>query len=166
MSDQKKNKAQVFKASMELQEKAGTGPLDEKIVAKAQNVIDNNEVDFTELGMQILGKLQTAVKTASDAKLPMEERKHVITAPVMELKANAAIFKYDLIGMLAGIMMGFLESIDDLDKDAIDIVDAHHKTLTLIVVKKMRGDGGQNGQILVKELKDACGRYYAKKKKG
>ncbi len=164
MSDEKKGKAQVFKASTDLQDKAGKGPLDQKVVEKCQNVIDNNDVDFTSLGMEILKKLEGAVKEAANADLPMEERKHVITAPVMELKANASIFKYDLIGMLAGIMMGFLESIDDLDKDAIDIVDAHHKTLTLIVVKQMKGSGGQNGQVLVKELKDACGRYYAKRK--
>lgn len=150
----------VYKASKMLQQKVGAGPLDEAIVAKSQKVIDENDVDFTPLGLQFLGKLEAALKTANDESIAMKERKQALTGPVMELKANAAIFKYNLIGNLANIMLSFLESTPTLDKDAITIVDAHHKTLHMIVVKKMTGDGGQHGEIFMRELQDACTRYH------
>jgi hypothetical protein len=151
----------VYKASKMLQQKVGAGPLDEEVVKKSQKVLDENDVDFTPMGLQFLGKLEAALKQANDASIDMKVRKQALTAPVMELKANASIFKYNLIGTLANIMLSFLESTPTLDKDAITIVDAHHKTLHMIVVKKMTGDGGQHGEIFVRELKDACARYHA-----
>lgn len=155
----------IYKASKMLQQKVGAGPLDEEIVKKSQKVLDENDVDFTPMGLQFLAKLETALKQATDESIPMKDRKQALTAPVMELKANASIFKYNLIGTLANIMLSFLESTPTLDKDAITIVDAHHKTLHMIVVKKMTGDGGQHGEIFVRELKDACARYFAARNK-
>ncbi|NCO03834.1 MAG: hypothetical protein GW903_06555 [Alphaproteobacteria bacterium] len=150
-----------------LQNKVGKGPLDQKIVEKAQNAIDNNEVDFTPLGLQFLEKLSENLNKVEKelGSTNLEEQKQLITRPVMELKANATIFHYSLIGNLANIMLSFLESINEIDKDALSIVRAHHTTLNAIILKKMKGDGGQNGEIFMSELKQACARYYSKKKK-
>lgn len=155
----------IYKANKMLQQRVGAGPLDEKAVQRSQKTIDENDVDFTPLGLQFLDMLEAAVKQAEDESIDMEVRKIAMTSPVMELKANATIFHYSLIGNLANIMLSFLESIKELDKDAISIVGAHHTTLHAIVMKKMKGDGGKYGDILTGELKDACARYYAKKKK-
>jgi len=95
----------------------------------------------------------------------MSEIKAILTAPVMELKANAAIFKYALIGNMANIMLSFLETITQMDNDAVEIVKAHHNTLHMIVVKKMSGDGGAGGKMLLQELQQACDRYYQRKAK-
>lgn len=159
------NKAKIYQASYKLQQKIGSGPLDEKIIKKCQKVIDENDVDFTPLGLEILGRLDKAVKQADDNTIPMEKRKANMTSPVMELKANAAIFHYPLIGNLANIMLSFMETITELDKDAVEIVRAHHTTLHAIVIKKMNGDGGKHGTIMTDELKSACKRYYARMKK-
>lgn len=163
--DQDSEKARVYRANFMLQQKVGSGPLDEETVKKCQTAIDNNEVDFTPLGLQYLGNLQEAINKAKSPDTDIQEAKQLLTQPVMELKANATFFHYSLIGNLANIMLSFLESIDQLDKDAVDIVEAHHKTLHAIIIKKMAGDGGEHGAIMVKELKDACARYYAKRTK-
>ena len=83
---------------------------------------------------------------------------------VMQLKANAAVFRYTLIGNLANIMLGFLESVRTIDGDVIEIVAAHERTLSVIVIKKIEGDGGTNGKLLEEELQNACKRYLNKKK--
>ncbi|NCQ88542.1 MAG: hypothetical protein GW749_06110 [Alphaproteobacteria bacterium] len=165
--DEIRKKAKTYKASLMLQNKVGKGPLDQKIVEKAQNAIDNNEVDFTPLGLQFLEKLSENLNKVEKelGSTNLEEQKQLITRPVMELKANATIFHYSLIGNLANIMLSFLESINEIDKDALSIVRAHHTTLNAIILKKMKGDGGQNGEIFMSELKQACARYYSKKKK-
>ena len=74
------------------------------------------------------------------------------------------MFKYDLVSIMANIMVTFLEKITHLDKDAVEIVKAHHQTLTLIVQKKMNGTGGEAGKALAKELQSACLRYFSKRK--
>lgn len=160
-------KHKKYQANLMLKQKIGSGPLDPKIVEQAQKAIDENKVDFTPLGMEFLDQLQKNLDEVSktlDAK-STKKQKQLLTEPVMELKANATIFHYSLIGNLASIMLSFLESIDKLDEDAISIVQAHHTTLHAIVQNKMKGDGGENGKVFMKELKQVCARYYSKKKK-
>jgi len=160
-------KAKKYQASLMLKQKIGSGPLDKQIVEKAQHAIDNNKVDFKPLGLQFLGKLEANLKTVKkdQGDISVADKKQLLTQPVMELKANASIFHYSLIGNLANIMLSFLESIDELDDDAIAIVGAHHTTLNAIVTKEMSGDGGAHGEVFMNELKGACARYHSKKKK-
>ncbi len=156
-------KAKVIKADYALQSKIGSGPLDERIVEKCQKVLENNDVDFSPLAKEFLEKLDSAIKEAKEGKLSMNEAVEAMTEPVMQLKANAATFRYELIGNLANVMLSFLEAIKEMDATVLDIVDAHHKTLSAIVIKKMSGDGGAPGKQLEDELKGACKRYFSKK---
>lgn len=160
-------KAKIYKASRALQQKIGIGPLDPLAVERAQLAIEENDVDFRPLGLQFLNELQEALHNITPDSIPAEAKKQQqdIIDPVMELKANATIFHYPLIGDLANIMLSFLESIKELDKDAISIAQAHHDTLKAIVVNRMKGDGGKHGQTMKEELKNVCARYYRKKKR-
>lgn len=153
----------VIKASKNLQLKAGTGDIDPESVKKAEKVIEQNTVDFQPIAQQFLDRLARGILLARAGEGSKEDLISGMVQPVMELKANARMFKYDLVTSLANIMMGFLESVRDLDSDAVEIVDAHHKTLSAIVIKKMTGDGGSNGQLLQMELQDACERYFKKR---
>lgn len=158
-----KSKVNITKANFELQRKVGSGPIDESVIKASQALIENNEVDFAPIALGILDRLQEALKQASNPANTLEDMKELLTRPVMELKANAAIFHYDLIGSLASVMLGFLEHIKIMDRDAIEIVRAHHASLHAIVVRKITGDGGTAGESLINELKLACDRYYHKK---
>lgn len=156
---------EVIKANKILQAKVGTGPLDQATVERCQRVMDNNDVDFAPLAKEYLDELDRAIaKATSGGSESRDELVAAMTAPVMQLKANAATFRYDLIGSLANVMLSFLEAVSELDKDVITIVAAHHQTLNAIVANKMEGDGGVHGQQMEQELKGACQRYFAKKK--
>ncbi len=159
----KKEKANVIKANYRLQQKVGAGTVDTATIQDMQNVIEDNTVDFVPVGMDILRKLEAALMQASNPSVTMQKLKADLTAPVMELKANAATFHYPLVGRLANIMLSFLEAIRIMDKDAIDIVQAHHDTLRMIILRGMKGDGGVAGDNLARELELACQRYYNKK---
>ena len=166
MSD-KKPKAQIYKANQTLKQKIGEGTLDPAVVERAQKAIEENKVDFAPLGLQFLTELKVAlISVENDLDSDnFESQKQLLTSPVMELKANASVFHYGLVGNLANIMLNFLESIEQIDKDGVAIVRAHHHTLKGIIEQNMKGDGGQKGQILIDELQDACNRYYKKMKK-
>lgn len=168
MTKVKTNKnSKTYTASIALQQKIGTGPLNPILVERAQRAIEENKIDFAPLGLQYLTELQealTAVESNIDPE-KLDEQKRSLTEPVMELKANATIFHYSLVGNLANIMLNFLESITEIDNDALSIVRSHHDSLKAIISGKMKGDGGENGQIMMNELKDACNRYYKKRTK-
>lgn len=159
----KDKKVNVIKASYDLQKKVGQGPIDDATIKFSQTLIDSNGVDFGPLALLILQRLKDALDQAGNAGVSFDDLKELFIKPVMELKANAAIFHYDLVGELAAIMLGFLENIKIMDSDAIEIVRAHHTSLHMIVTRKLTGDGGEAGKALVNELKHACDRYYLKK---
>lgn len=153
----------VIKASYVLQSKVGSGPLDEEKVRESQRVIETNKVDFAPMGLQFLEQLEVVLEEAKKTDIAPAELREQITQPIMQLKANASMFKYDLVGSLANIMLSFLESIKEVDDEAYEIVGAHHKTLKAIIDKRMEGNGGNHGVAFQNELKDACRRYFSKR---
>jgi hypothetical protein len=157
-------KARIIKASRMLQAKIGMGPLDERTVERCQKVMDSNTYDFSPLAEQYLNRLAETIERAKKGTISKGRAVELMTETVMQLKANASMFRYGLVGKLANIMLGFLESVDDIDPLVIEIVEAHHKTLKAIVSNKLEGDGGTHGQRLETELKEAMKRYFARKK--
>ena len=72
------------------------------------------------------------------------------------------MFGYRLMSEIAAVLLDFLESVERLDKDALDIVSIHHKSMTVIATSNLKGPGGKEGRALAEELYAACKRYYRK----
>lgn len=153
-------KARIIKANLMLQAKVGIGVIDDEKVQKMQEVMDNTKVDFAPMANQYLVELATAIDLARKGEGEPKTLIAKMTPPVMQIKANAAMFNYPLVGNLANIVLNFLENATAIDKTMLDIVDAHQKTLTIIIKNKMSGTGGDYGQKIETELKDACKRYF------
>ncbi|MGH1397623.1 MAG: hypothetical protein ACRBCT_00210 [Alphaproteobacteria bacterium] len=155
-------KPKKYIADKSLQLRIGTGPLNEETIKKCQDVMDNNELDFTEDALGFLNDVKTAIETlkqqGSDKKTAIAN----MTAAIMQLKANGALFGYPLLGDMANITLSFLESIQEIDNDAIEITQANYKTLHAIIIKKLKGDGGDFGRTMKEELQKACNRYFTK----
>ena len=158
----KNGQAKIIKANKDLRIKAGSGELEAVRIKRAEETIESNTHDFVPTAQEFLERLENGISAARKRNGPEAALIAGMTRPVMELKANAQMFKYDLVSILANVMLGFLEHIQSLDKDAIDIVEAHHKTLSLIIHKRMTGDSGSNGALLKMELEDAVQRYFIK----
>ena len=152
----------IVKANHLLQAKVGIGSIDEKKIRKSQKVMDSTNVDFVTMAQQYLADLENAITYARTSEEPAKKKIQSMTEPVMQVKANAGMFGYALVGVLASVMLNFLETLESVDDDVISIVDAHHKTLKVLINNQMKGDGGEYGQQLQAELKDACRRYFAK----
>ncbi len=155
-----KKSVKVIKADFLLKAKIGAVRFDDHAVSQCQSILDNNEIDFTPYAKEIFNELDIAITHAKNNTNERSESKKSLIVPVMKLKANAPMFQYDLIGNLANIMLNFLENIPSLDNHAIEIVSAHRKTLSLIIDRKIKGDGGEIGDNFGTELKSACNRYY------
>ena len=148
-----------IKANHVLQAKVGYGVVDEEKLTKSQSIIDKNTFNFAPVAYMFLGQLNDGLEIAKNEQVTNRRSIDRLINPVMQIKANARIFKYDLLGNLANIMLNFLERLNELDKDSIEIVDAHKKTLTHIVSSEMKGNGGSMGSSLETELDAACTRY-------
>ena len=110
-----------------------------------------------------LEELERATNVAKEMKTTNKKIMDDIIYPIMQLKANARIFKYDLIGDLSHIILDFLESTHHLDPLTLQIIGAQHKTISHLVSNNMKGDCGKIGEALKTELQDACERYINSK---
>lgn len=157
------NKARIIKANHLLQNKVGLGPVDPQKVEKSQKLIDDNTVDFKPMAQIYLDELDAAITLAKSSRGQDEDVIQSLIEPVMQLKANGQMFDYGLVSKLAKIMLDFLEAIRKLDKDVIDIIEAHHTTIKAIVNNEMSGDGGEFGREVTNEIAEACKRYFTKR---
>ena len=162
MSDSDDKPTNVIKASRILQAKVGSGDIDDNKISKSQTVLDSDSTDFAPIAHDILDRLETALKNVPTAPDDVKQAIQPVIVEVMQIKGNAAMFSYDLVGDLASIVLNFLETLENWDNDAHTIVDAHLKTLRAIMNNQMKGDGGAYGQSLTTELFDACQRYANK----
>lgn len=154
----------IMKANRLLQAKAGHGEVKAENIKKSQAVIDQAKlnVDFIPLANGYLDELESAIDAARKDRSDGEKSLQKIIEPIMQLKGNAAMFNYDLVGDLTTTMLNFLEAQKEINDDIIEIAEAHHKTIKRIVDDQISGKGQDMGAELQQELRNACRRYIDK----
>ncbi len=160
MADKKKT-PRFIKPPNVLKKKVGTGGIDESLLERGQEAINTTEFDFAPYAMQFLKQLS---EFARDAKSNdnFKAAKEKMIGPVMQLKANGGMFRYQLVSDVADIALQFLEAVDEANTDTFDVIRAHENTIKIIINNKLKGDGGREGYALIKELDGACQRYFSK----
>ncbi|HPQ50363.1 MAG: hypothetical protein KDJ26_08225 [Alphaproteobacteria bacterium] len=160
-----KRKADFHTPPNHLKMKVGYGGLSENILEKAQALLENNTADFRPLGEMYLESMMrgvAAVKALPEGKTNDERLISAILFPTMQLKANGGMFHYSLVTQISDRLIQFLEVVDEVDQEAIEIIMAFHTTVRAILLGQIRGDGGQRGKDLLNALIDACYRYFEK----
>jgi len=164
MTDNKKE-VRIMPASRMLQAKVGTGGIDEKMVDKCQTVLDKCDADFRPMGKKLVASLGAAVKKGQESLKSgtgsADALKEILNM-MMQIKGTASMFQYPLMGRMAGTMLDLFETAPALNQDLLALAEANLKTLTLVLEAGMKGDGGAQGALLEKELRDACNRYAVK----
>jgi len=159
---EKKKKVRYINPPHILREKVGYGGIDPVLLKKGDEFLANNPIDFGPYALSFMEQLEGVVGQINSGKIEGKEAVYALMPPVMELKGNGAMFRYRLITEIAGIVLNFLENLSELNEDAFEIIDVHHKSLNIIITNKLAGDGGMEGRALAKELHQACCRYYDK----
>lgn len=161
-------KAEFYTPPNNLKAKVGSGGLSENILNKAQALLESNTVDFAPLAEMYLNTMMKGIDSAQNisGKSPeeLEEIINSILFPGMQLKANGGMFHYSLVTQIADRFIQFMEVIEVIDEDALEIIMAFHTTIRAIILGKIKGDGGKRGEELLYALIDACNRYFEKKK--
>ena len=157
-----RRKAEYIKPPNLLKAKVGSGGLSDNILAKAQALLENNSVDFQPLAELYLNSLFGGIeRTRKDLKNGETEFQIAsMLYPAMQLKANGGMFHYPLVTTIADRLVQFLEVIELVDDNAIEIVLAFHTTLRAVIMGKIQGDGGTHGADLIAALDQACMRFF------
>lgn len=159
----KKSKAKFYDPDTKLKEKVGTGtPFKKERVDKAQKFVDQNEVDFQPMAENLLKQMREDLDRAQAGKLSQAELVENLTQPVMELKANAATFKYPLISILMNILLNFLETLEELNDDSLNIAEVNYTTVKAVLAHELKDESDPRAQLFIKELQGAISRYRKK----
>ena len=145
-----------------LKAKVGGGGIGEEILSKAQELLENNAVDFQPLAEMYLGTLMNGINSARSAKADADPEPLIAAMlyPSMQLKANGGMFHYALVTTVADRLVQFLEVIIKPDADALEIVLAFQTTIRAIILSRIQGTGGRYGSELIDALDSACLRYF------
>lgn len=146
-----------------LKQKVGFGGIDPKLVQKAQKLIEEVKFDFAPYAQEFIKQIDKAHDELESKKKGerVEGIEHMII-PVMELKANAAMFNYKIMTDIARVLLYFLECLDDVNQDTMTVIDAHITSLKRVLSEKVKGNTGREGEALIVELDNACMRYFKK----
>lgn len=158
-------RAEFYMPPNTLKVKAGSGGLSEDILNKAQALLEQNSVDFRPLGEMYLDALNKGIEQARTPPKGMEDETVIISMlyPAMQLKANGGMFHYPLITGIADKLIQFLEVVQRIDDEVLEIVIAFHTTIRAVLLGQITGDGGIRGAELMQALVDACYRYFEKR---
>ena len=164
-SQRQRRKAEFIKPPNTIRSKVGTGGLSDDILDKAQQLLENNTVDFQPLAEMYLTTLMGGIEAAKNAGAKGDPE-HIISTmlyPAMQLKANGGMFHFLLVTKIADKLIQFLEVIEYPDHESVEIVQAFHTTIRAVVLGKIKGDGGKHGADLLGALTEACMRYFQHK---
>lgn len=155
-------KAELITPPNRIKEKVGSGGIDEAVMQKAQDLVENNSVDFKPIATMLVDLLNEGIQEIRTGVIKDEEAIESLIYPAMQLKAQGGMFHYPLITEICNILVNFLETVEEADKDVLDIVIAHKMAINVVLGSEIKKDGGDQGKALRDALMEACNRYYKK----
>ena len=147
-----------------LKQKVGSGGLPKEIIEDAQVAIEENNDDFKPYAKTFLEFIDTMLDKAHNSNFRTHDQVTNMIYPVMQIKAHGGMFGQPLMSEISASALSFLETIYVLDDDALNVLKVHYNALRPVSENNIHGLGGEAGQNLIKELHNACDRYYKKHK--
>jgi hypothetical protein len=163
-NQKKLRKAELIMPPNRLKEKVGHGGIDETVLMKAQELMENNSIEFQPIAAMLIDVLSEAISDAKAGHISGEEAIEEMLYPAMQLKAQGTMFHYPLVSDISNTLVSFLETVGNTDKDVLDVVLAHKMSINAVLSSQIKGDGGKVGRELREALLGACARYYKAKK--
>ncbi len=163
--NQKKfRKAELIYPPNVLKQKIGSGGIKKETLVKAQEVLEENAVNFAPIAMELIKILGKEIQNFENNVTQSEAAIKTMLYPIMQLKSQGAMFHFPLITEISNILVNFLETVESLDKDVLEIISAHKITISAIIRNNITEDGGTQGKDLKISLTDACSRYHKSRK--
>ena len=143
-----------------MRQKMGSGGVDTRALVMAQSFLESNTVNFKPIGIALVFALDEGLRNSKNGGVEGEAALEVMLYPAAQLKAQGAMFHYHLVTRIADILVTFLETVEGVDNDVFEIVEAHQTAFLYILGNNISGHGGAHEKTLQGSLLDACGRYY------
>ena len=151
----------IMAATRLLQGKIGRGKIardridDGEFIIKQARASQKSE-EFLVAHMEEVGKLTSELKDKPQDLKVSEE----IEKSIMRFKGNISMFSNDKCAELAAVMLRWIESVEAIDQDVLDVLDGYQVTLGQIQSKILSDE--KVVTVIINEMQAACERYFDK----
>lgn len=142
-----------------LKQKVGNGGFSAATLAKAQDNLDKNDIDFRPMATDYVTSLGGMITDIRAGTIKPEEAIDAVMFPVMQLRAQGSLFKYPSITKISHILIDCLETVKSIDKDVLELVEGYKKSVQAMIALQLKDDANPAVKELCTALGDACGRY-------
>lgn len=162
--DDKDSEVEIINPPNILKEKIGNGGLPQQLIERAQEFINENDIDYSPFATENIETIENALTKLKQEENIAQKKKLLdkIIENIMHIKAHGGMFGYSIMSEISGSALTFLEATDSFNKDLYQIIEAHNHSITLIIKHSLKGNGGDQGQSLLKEFQSVTTRYQKK----
>lgn len=136
----------------------GRGGPTPEMLAKANAAIDEMIREFPNWAIQDVDSLDTVLARDIEEFRDGNRLKDAYKL-AHDMRGQGGSFGYPVITTVAGSFCKFVNTLEDLDQAALDILRAHSKALRTILQNKIAGDGGPVGAKIQDGLDRAIARH-------
>ena len=127
----------------------GLGKLDQSLLKRAEQVIENIQATYTDWADEELEALDAVVaRLVSGSSDQSADLKELYTLS-LDMKGSGGSFGYLMMSEVAASLNDFLQGKEALQKLDIEVVAAHVSALRAIYAESIRDDGGNMGRALL-----------------
>lgn len=141
----------------------GSGGPTPDMLAKAEAAISQMSEDYPNWALADVDRLDAMVKEARPADANGKEVLGEAFKLAHDMRGQGGSFGYPLMTRIANSFCRFVEALDGVDKGALDICEAHLKSMRAVLQNRVKGDGGAIGAQIADGLETAVRRYKAKR---
>jgi chemotaxis protein histidine kinase CheA len=151
-------KAKIITPPSQLKDKVsvgGIGAVDAAAIERAERAIADLSDNYLEWAQEDLNKIQAAfAKLGAERTEERETSMHSIFSISHDMKGQGGSFGFDLVTAVGNHLCRLIERFDGTVKPQTenDAIRIHIDAMTLIIGNNMKGDGGSQGEAMLKGI--------------
>ena len=130
----------------------GPGAVDLDTLERAEAVIADMTDNYMEWVAKDLAKIHRALEDLKGEKKDHKDALARIFQLSHDMKGQGGSFGYTLMTILGGTLCNFVENLEDAGPAEVEVIQLHINAMDLVIAKQMKGDGGKEGEQLLKGL--------------
>jgi chemotaxis protein histidine kinase CheA len=132
--------------------------LKEEVIAEGQKLIDEKQEDFLKWAQEDVDRLSETLAKIQRDPMTVQDLETIVKC-AEHLRDRGGTFGYDLISEMAKSLVNYCGIITSPSDNHAIVVSKHIESLTIVIMKRIKADGGQIGAELMKSLTELTKKY-------
>lgn len=162
-NDSSQNSAQIINPPHMIKNKvSGSGGPSAEMLAKAEAAISKMADDYPTWAIHDVDRLGDMLKSAKTGVGNGKELLDEAFKLAHDMRGQGGSFGYPLMTRIANSFCRYVEKLEEVDKSALEICNAHVTSMHAVLTNRVKGDGGKIGAQIAAGLEQAVEKYNEK----